>query len=129
MLGAGSIGGSGSGPGGSGDGSGSGSGAVPPPAVGPVVASRVLIGGGEPGTPPRPENLDAAAVAAIESIGIGTLAVPGLVVGLPGALVLLAVTLQLAGGSAWLPLADRWLAGIGVRRRSATRIVRDTTPR
>jgi hypothetical protein len=73
-------------------------------------------------------NLDAAAVSAVRAIGIGSFAVPGLVVGVPGLLVVLAVTLQIVGGSAWLPLANRWLSGIGVRRRPAARITRDRPP-
>jgi hypothetical protein len=43
-------------------------------------------------------------------------AVPALVLTVPGLLLVIAVTAQLAGGLAWLPVARRWLAGIGVRR-------------
>jgi hypothetical protein len=51
--------------------------------------------------------------------------VPGLVVGVPGLLVVLAVLLQLAGGSAFVPIARRWQRGVDVRRRPVARILRD----
>ena len=35
--------------------------------------------------------------------------IPGLIVGVPVAVVILVVILQLAGGAAWLPLVRRWL--------------------
>jgi hypothetical protein len=35
--------------------------------------------------------------------------VPGLIVGVPLAVVVLVVILQLAGGAAWLPVVRRWL--------------------
>ncbi|HTG40294.1 MAG TPA: hypothetical protein VK697_01650 [Methylomirabilota bacterium] len=35
--------------------------------------------------------------------------IPGLIVGVPLAVVILVVILQLAGGAAWLPLVRRWL--------------------
>jgi hypothetical protein len=47
--------------------------------------------------------------------------VPALVVGVPGLLLVLAVALQLAGGTAWLPIVRKSLRGVGLhetRQRS-----------
>jgi hypothetical protein len=76
-----------------------------------------------------PAGLDDAAMAAVTSIGLGAFAVPGLVVGVPGILLVLAVLLQLVGGAAWLPLARRWLAGVGIDRRRSAHVVRDAEVR
>jgi hypothetical protein len=70
-------------------------------------------------------DLQDAALAAFSAIGLGAFTVPGLVVGVPGLLVVLAVVFQLVGGSAFVPVARRWQRGIGPRRRPVTRIVRD----
>ena len=66
-----------------------------------------------------------AALAAFGAIGFGAFTVPGLVVGVPGLLVVLAVTFQLLGGSAFVPIARRWQRGTGIRGRPTARIVRD----
>jgi hypothetical protein len=47
-------------------------------------------------------------------------AVPSLVLGVPGLLLLLAITAQSFGGLVWLPLARRRLGGFGLRRRRST---------
>jgi hypothetical protein len=44
-------------------------------------------------------------------------AVPGLVLSVPGLLLLLAVLAQAAGGLLWLPMVRRWLGGFGFRKR------------
>jgi hypothetical protein len=58
--------------------------------------------------------MDDVALAALTQLGIGAWAVPGVVVGVPGLLVMLAVLLQAGGAGAWLPIARRWLSGTGV---------------
>lgn len=50
--------------------------------------------------------------------------VPAAAVGVPGILVLLVVLFQMVGGVAWVPVARRSLAGVGVRR-STTPIARE----
>jgi len=92
----------------------------PPVAAGPV---------GPPPIAPGADTFD------VEPIEIGTIdglfeasfggfgvvmewAVPALVLTVPGLLLVLAVAAQVAGGLAWLPFVRRWLAGIGVRRRT-----------
>ena len=69
--------------------------------------------------------LQDAALGAFAAIGFGAFAVPGLVMGVPGLLLVLAVLFQLLGGSAFVPIARRWQRGIGLRRRPVARIVRD----
>ena len=69
-------------------------------------------------------ELQDAALAAFGAIGLGAFTVPGLVVGVPGLLVVLAVVFQLVGGSAFVPIARRWQRGIGLRRPPIARIVR-----
>ena len=52
-------------------------------------------------------------------------AVPSLVLGVPGLLLLLAIIAQSLGGLFWLPFVRRWLGGFGIRRRrSAERQLR-----
>jgi hypothetical protein len=70
------------------------------------------------------QGIDAATVAAFTKLGFGTFTVPGLVIGVPGLLVVLAVLFQLAGAGAWVPIARRWLSGVGVDSRRSSRIVR-----
>jgi len=63
------------------------------------------------------DGIDGLATASLGSPGvIIELAVPALVLTVPGLLLVLAVAAQIAGGLAWLPVVRRWLAGIGVRR-------------
>jgi hypothetical protein len=69
-------------------------------------------------------QLQDAALAAFGAIGFGAFTVPGLVIGVPGLLVVLAVVFQLAGGSAFVPIARRWQRGTGLGRRPTARIVR-----
>jgi hypothetical protein len=69
-------------------------------------------------------ELQDAALAAFGAIGFGAFTVPGLVMGVPGVLVVLAVVFQLVGGSAFVPIARRWQRGIGLRRQPDARIVR-----
>jgi hypothetical protein len=73
--------------------------------------------GAENGAHPIVNGLDAAVGSVFVQLGLATWTVPAAVVGVPGLLVVLAVLLQLAGGAAWLPIARRALAGVGLRRR------------
>jgi hypothetical protein len=43
--------------------------------------------------------------------------VPALVLSVPGLLLVIAVLAQAAGALFWLPVAQRWLGGFGIRRR------------
>ncbi|MBA2720699.1 MAG: hypothetical protein H0U52_15885, partial [Chloroflexi bacterium] len=47
--------------------------------------------------------------------------IPGLALSVPGLLVILAITLQLGGGLAWLPLVRRKLGAFGVPARPKRR--------
>ena len=58
-------------------------------------------------------ELQDAALAAFGAIGFGAFTVPGLVLGVPGLLVVLAVVFQLLGGSAFVPIARRWTRSTG----------------
>jgi hypothetical protein len=80
--------------------------------------SRLRIGrdpeagvGGEP-------EIDVS-LAAIESLGSLTWAVPSLVLAVPGLLLVLAVLAQAVGGVLWLPVIRRRIGsfGVGGRRR------------
>jgi hypothetical protein len=58
----------------------------------------------------------------IDVVGFGAFlewAVPGLVLSVPGLLLLIAVLAQMAGGLLWLPMVRRWLGGFGFRKRRA----------
>jgi hypothetical protein len=46
-------------------------------------------------------------------------AVPGLVLSIPGLLLVLAIAAQAAGALAWLPLVRRRIGGFGLRETSA----------
>ena len=70
-------------------------------------------------------GLQDAALAAFGALGFGAFTVPGLVMGVPGLLLVLAVLFQLLGGSAFVPIARRWQRGVGLRRHPVARIVRD----
>ena len=52
-------------------------------------------------------------------LGLEAWSVPAVAMGVPGLIVILAVLFQMVGGLAWLPVARRSLAGVGLRRRSA----------
>jgi hypothetical protein len=66
------------------------------------------------------------AVADFGSLGLVGLdsiadwAVPSLVLGVPGILLIVAVGAQVLGGAVWIPVVRRWLGGLGVRRREPT---------
>jgi len=70
-------------------------------------------------------GLQDAALAAFGALGFGAFTVPGLVMGVPGLLLVLAVLFQLVGGSAFVPIARRWQRGVELRRHPVARIVRD----
>ena len=80
-------------------GSGSGTGAAGPP-----------FSLGDPGSGP---------LGNIDLVGLGLIewAVPSIILGVPGLLVVIAVLAQMSGALLWLPVARRWLGGFGLRRR------------
>jgi Big-like domain-containing protein len=86
-------------------GSGSGSGAAGPP-----------FGVGDPGS----AAIDP--LGGIDLVGLGLIdwAVPSVILGVPGLLVVIAVLAQMSGALLWLPVARRWLGGFGLRRRRQT---------
>jgi hypothetical protein len=53
--------------------------------------------------------------------GLIEFAIPGLVLTVPGLLLVIAVLAQGFVGAAWLPIARRWLGGFGFRRRTVGR--------
>lgn len=62
------------------------------------------------------------------SVGI-ELVVPGLLLTVPGLLLVLAILGQVAAGTIWLPLARRWLRGLGVARgRTSSAAGRGASP-
>lgn len=61
------------------------------------------------------------AAAALDNLGMGTWAVPGGVLIVPGLMVLLTILAQAGGGIIWLPLVWRRIGGFGVRRTSTSR--------
>jgi hypothetical protein len=91
------------------------------------AAAALVVGASHDGGDPALDagDLQDAGLAAFGALGLGAFTVPGLVVGVPGLLVVLAVLLQLAGGSAFVPIARRWQRGVDVRRRPVARILRD----
>jgi hypothetical protein len=61
---------------------------------------------------------------ALGSLGLFGWAVPGLVMSVPGLLILIIIMAQVLGGLAWLPFARRRIGAFGLgkrRRRSGTR--------
>jgi hypothetical protein len=72
--------------------------------------------GDEGGGPPSYADpfLGTAALGALGAFGW---AVPGLVISVPGLLILLVVAAQVAGGLAWLPIARRRIGGFDLGRR------------
>jgi hypothetical protein len=66
-------------------------------------------------------GIDTAVTSVFVQLGLGAWTVPAVALGVPGFLVVLVVLLQLAGGAAWLPIARRALAGVGLRRRDPSR--------
>jgi hypothetical protein len=61
-------------------------------------------------------GIDTAVTSVFFQLGLGAWTIPAVALGVPGLLVVLAVVFQLAGGAAWLPIARRALAGVGLRR-------------
>ena len=56
-------------------------------------------------------------LAAMDGLGTLTWAVPGLVVAVPGLLLVVAVLAQALGGAVWLPVIRRRIGAFGLRRR------------
>jgi hypothetical protein len=85
-------------------GTGSGSGAA---------GSRFSVGSGSGAIDP---------LGGIDLVGLGLIdwAVPSIILGVPGLLVVIAVLAQMSGALLWLPVARRWLGGFGIRRRRQT---------
>lgn len=106
------------------------SGGSPSPSTGPEASSGPTAGGGggsnaQPGGLTTPRNLggpaDIELGLATTTLGsLGTLGwtVPGLVMTVPGLLLLLAIAAQAAGGLIWLPLARRKLGRSDVPDRT-----------
>jgi hypothetical protein len=69
----------------------------------------------------RPDGPPVGAVD-VGGLGLGGVdaivdwAVPSLVLGVPGILLVLAVGAQVLGGALWVPIVRRGLRGVGVRR-------------
>jgi hypothetical protein len=99
-----------------------------PPSTGPGV---VTPGATPPGTgsgtgaagPPfsvgDPGSAAIDPLGNIDLVGLGLIewAVPSVILGVPGLLVVIAVLAQMSGALLWLPVARRWLGGFGLRRR------------
>ena len=61
--------------------------------------------------------LDNTVMDIVVKLGLAAWTIPAAALGVPGLLVIVAVVFQLAGGIAWVPVARRSLAGIGIRPR------------
>jgi len=89
----------------------------PVPSHQATEAGRIVVGGnGGEGSGPAMTGIDTAVTSVFVRLGLGAWTVPAVALGVPGFLVVLAVLLQLTGGAAWLPIARRALAGVGLRR-------------
>jgi hypothetical protein len=66
---------------------------------------------------PRFGSFDALATGSIDIAAGIELAVPTLVLTVPGILIVLAVLAQSLGAAIWLPVLRRWFGGVGVRQR------------
>ena len=105
--------------------------AAPTPAPTSTLPSRAIPATGSVGSRPastglivsdvNPERFGIVVVAAANA-GVGQLAwlVPGLVLGLPGVLLLAIVAAQLLGGVVFLGLTRRTLGGLGIDMESPT---------
>jgi hypothetical protein len=82
-----------------------------PFSVGPAAGS-------DDGPPIAVADLGALGLVGLDSIA--DWAVPSLVLGVPGILLIVAVGAQVLGGAVWIPVVRRWLGGLGVRRREPT---------
>ncbi len=85
-----------------------------------VGADRPRNDGGSTGGGGDDLLVDAAATALLLELGIENWTVPAVALGVPGLLLILGVALQVIGGAAWIPVARRSMAGVGVRDRSRT---------
>jgi hypothetical protein len=83
-------------------------------------ADRPRDGGDRGGGSDADSLVDAAATALLLKLGIDDWTVPAVALGVPGLLLILGVALQVVTGAAWIPVARRSMAGVGVRRRSGT---------
>ena len=84
----------------------------------PAPVVRHLAAGGTSSAAPGFGPIDG--LGGIDLVGFDAMlewAVPALVLGIPGLLLLIAVLGQAAAGLLWLPFARRWLGGFGFRRR------------
>ena len=63
------------------------------------------------------QGVELSGTSLVFSGGVFEWAVPGVVLAVPGLLVLLAVGLQVVAGAVWLPVARRRLGAFGVRDR------------
>ena len=62
-------------------------------------------------------GLESTVLDTVVRLDLATWSVPAAAVGVPGALLVLVVLFQLLGGTAWVPVARRSLAGVGVRKK------------
>ena len=84
-----------------------------------VDASSMTVGGGDDthGSGMTMTALDNTVMDIVVRLGLAAWTIPAAALGVPGLLVIVAVVFQLAGGIAWVPVARRSLAGIGIRPR------------
>jgi hypothetical protein len=77
--------------------------------VQPPLRDTFALGGTEP-------TQIGAMIQRLGTLGLGIeWGVPGLIMGVPGLLIILVILLQALGGAAWLPLVRRRIGGFGVR--------------
>ena len=86
----------------------------------PGSVDRFVVVGGSSSGPTA--NLGESLLAASVSLALDGFdwQIPGLMLSVPGLLVVLAITLQVGGGLAWLPVIRRKLSGAGVARDRAS---------
>jgi hypothetical protein len=80
-------------------------------------STRVAGGGDDDAARTSVNGIDGSVTSLFLELGLTAWTVPAVVIGVPGFVLIAAVLLQVAGGAAWVAIADRSLAGIGLRRR------------
>jgi hypothetical protein len=85
----------------------------PGEAAGAITLGGPGDGAGRNGVPPT--EIDGAVSSAFLELGLVGWAVPAVVMGVPGLLVVLVVLLQLAGAGAWASVGRRWLSRLDRR--------------
>jgi hypothetical protein len=92
---------------------GTGSNPSPGDDLGPITLG--FTGGGAGGSGVSRTELDGAVSSVFLELGLAGWAVPAVVMGVPGLLVVLVVLLQLAGAGAWVSIGRRWLSRLDRR--------------